>query len=110
MKVPDDVRRMSDDGWFNTAMNADTVQLHPKHLTVLAVGDVQLAEQGTEYLECETTLGPVAIWGSERSRWNIGLVQQEALPFEAVMFCVPGQDEAHTYWVLEETKLFFPAI
>ena len=86
-------------------MNAD-----PRHLTVLAVGPIHNAEQGHEYLECDTSLGKVAIWGSEHSRWNIGVVQSEDLPFEAVMFCVPGANEAHTYWVPEDTKLFFPAL
>ncbi|WP_161880501.1 hypothetical protein [Deinococcus alpinitundrae] len=89
--------------------SAGTMQADPRHLTVLAVGPVCRAAQG-EYLECETSLGRVAIWGSERSRWNIGVVQSEDLPFEAVMFCVPGTNETHAYWVPEDTKLFFPAL
>ncbi len=86
------------------------MQADPRHLTVLAVGALRLSEQGLQYLECDTTLGKIAICGSERSRWNIGLVQSEELPFEAVMFCVPGQSREHAYWVPEETKLFVPAI
>ncbi|AZI43250.1 hypothetical protein EHF33_11270 [Deinococcus psychrotolerans] len=86
------------------------MQADPKHLTVHAVGPIRAAEQGTEYLECETSLGTIAILGSERSRWNIGVVEAEELPFEAVMFCVPAQSGAHAYWVPEETTLFFPAI
>ena len=66
--------------------------------------------QDTEYLDCETTLGRVMICGSQHSRWNIGVVQSEALPFEAVMFCVPGEGEENALWVPEETRLFFPAI
>ena len=101
---------MSEAEWFNAAMKADSAPVKPTHLTVLSVGDVHEAAQGSQYLECQTSLGTVAIWGSERSRWNIGLVQSEALPFEAVMFCAPGEEKGHTYWVPEETKLFFPAI
>ncbi|GAA3996484.1 hypothetical protein GCM10022631_03670 [Deinococcus rubellus] len=86
------------------------MQVDPRHLTVLAVGPVRSAEKGGEYLECETSLGKVAILGSERSHWNIGVVQPEGLPFEAVMFCVPGTDAAHAYWVLEDTRLLFPAL
>ena len=98
------VRRMSEALW-----SADARQADPRHLIVLAIGPVRSAEQG-ESLECDTSLGRVAIWGSERSRWNIGVVQSEDLPFEAVRFCVPGTDPAHAYWGPEDTRLFFPAL
>ncbi len=91
-------------------MSAHANVIQPHHVTVLSVGEVRADGQGHEYLECDTSLGKVAIWGSERSRWNIGVVQSEALPFEAVMFCTPGPAGDHAYWVPEETKLFFPAI
>ena len=86
------------------------MQADPRHLTVIAVSEVRSAEQGTEYLDCETSLGRVVIRGSPHSRWNIGVVQAEELPFEAVMFCVPGEGEDSVLWVPEETRLFFPAI
>lgn len=100
-----DVISMSEVMWFAGFMKAN-----PTHLTVLALGPICTAAEGTEYLECETSLGKIAIFGSERSRWNIGVVEAEVLPFEAVMFCVPAQSEGHTYWVPEESTLFFPAI
>lgn len=77
----------------------------PQRFTVRRVGVMRTTSNGNSYLECQTQVGQIAVWGSAVNRRNISLLQQQQAPFEAVMSCIPGRWAQHSYWVPEGTVI-----
>lgn len=73
-----------------------------REFTILAVGTLQHAFKGY-YLECNTDIGIVAIWGSIRNTDNIRTAQLAEKPFKVQAFCInpnPNYPQ-HDLWVPE---------
>lgn len=69
------------------------------------LGGLNITSNGNEYLECDTSEGTIAVWGSAQNRKNIELLQQQALPCEASISCIPSNWPKHVYWVPELTQI-----
>ena len=77
----------------------------PQRLPSQRIGVLRTTSNGNSYLECQTQVGQIAVWGSAINRRNISLLQQQQVPFEAVMSCIPGRWAQHSYWVPEGTVI-----
>ncbi|WP_288432626.1 hypothetical protein [uncultured Deinococcus sp.] len=80
----------------------------PRQMTILSATQTKVTPNGNRYLECETSLGRVAVWGSTKNDSNIRALLTNTLPIEVIAMCIPGKHN-HIYWIPETTSLFLAA-
>ncbi len=69
--------------------------------TVLAVGKRATNSSGDIFVECRTSRGVVAFWGSPGNTKNIGVVESERAPFVVRGSCIASKWDRHDLWVHE---------
>jgi len=79
-----------------------------KKILVNSLGSLRSTSNGNYYLECDTSEGTIAVWGSPNNKKNIEALQRRSAPFFATVSCIPGNWDRHTYWVPEVTEILFP--
>jgi hypothetical protein len=76
-----------------------------KTFVVSTVGEVRHSRRGDPFLECETDLGLIAIWGGKLDRANLDMVRQAATPFQLTCETITPQSRKYAYWVPETARI-----
>jgi hypothetical protein len=70
-------------------------------MTITLVEDVQHTSNGNSFLECQTSSGTVAFWGSSQNMKNIREIQQAQTPFKIVCDSIRANWSNHDLWIPE---------
>jgi hypothetical protein len=76
-----------------------------KEFVIQEVGPVRVTTNGNRYLTCETDLGRVAFWGSERNQRNIKGIRLCAVPVHVRAGAIPSRWSQHVLWVPQTAKI-----
>jgi hypothetical protein len=76
-----------------------------KELRIDKVDAVHKTSKGNCYLECTTTVGTVAFWGSAKNMSNINLIQRQSPPFAVQCGCIPSNWPRHKFWIPESSRV-----
>jgi hypothetical protein len=84
----------------------------PKSLEfqVTRVKSVETTADGESFLECATSVGVIAFWGSRDSMTNIEGIEAKRLPFRVRTRCVqpdPPFEQRHSLWVPRNVRVEF---
>jgi len=69
------------------------------------VGQVQQTPKGNLYLECDTDLGVVAVWGRREQSDNIRRMQSLHVPAKVRAGSIVGGWSQHTWWIPEDAAV-----
>jgi hypothetical protein len=75
-------------------------------MTITHVQDVQHTSNGHPFVECQTSSGTVAFWGSPQNMKNILAIQQAQTPFVIVCDSIKSSRPNHHLWVPESGVIF----
>jgi len=73
--------------------------------TVFATGKRGVSSSGDIFLECRTSRGVLAFWGSPGNTKNIEVIESEQVPFVVRGSCIMSNWDRHDLWVHEDFEL-----
>jgi len=79
-------------------------------MTVRSVSRLQTTRNGNMFVECETTKGTVAVWGSPVNRSNLDTLLRATVPFKLSASGRPPSaafSQRHTWWIPEGSQIQF---
>ena len=92
-------------GTFRTTSGGTELRPEPKQFVIRQVGSLPETANGNRYLQCDTDLGQVALWGSAENSRNIERVQALALPTRVRAGAISSKWSQHALWVPESADL-----